>query len=236
MVRNKFNKETVRLRFIINFLNILNLKKMYKQQNSYSKFFLVSALFSITFVACSCGKDPRSPDFLSPAYHISASEKLVIPATIDLPANLPGGNSRVATFFAEGVQKYKAQQKAGSNPTTFEWVFVAPEANLYDATNTKVGTHSAGPTWQLSGATTDSIYGQQFSPPKSAASPDPTRIDWLQLMPKTGKVPTGIFANVSYIQRIATTGGKVPATLPVSAGETIDVKYTAIYRFTKINP
>ena len=209
---------------------------MYAQKNSYKKSVLIPALFLTAVVACSCGKDPKSPDFLSPAYHISASEKLVIPDAIDLPADLPGGNTRVATYFAEGVQKYKSQQKPGSNPITFEWAFVAPEANLYDATNAKVGTHSAGPTWQLSPATTDSLYGQQFSPPKSAASPDPTSIDWLQLMPKTGKVPTGIFANVSYVQRIATTGGKAPATLPVSAGETIDVKYTAIYRFTKKNP
>jgi hypothetical protein len=83
---------------------------------------------------------------------------------------------------------------------------------------------------------TDSIYAQVFTPAKSAASPDPGSIDWLLLMPKTGKVPTGIFANVSYIQRIATKGGKAPTTLPVSAGETVEVKYTAIYRFTKKNP
>lgn len=209
---------------------------MYTKENSYMKSVLTHALFLTAVVACSCTKDPKSPDFLSPAYHISESEKLVIPAAIDLPSNLPGGNTRVATYFAEGVQKYKAQQKAGSNPVTYEWVFVAPEAILYDATNTKVGTHSAGPTWQLSAPTTDSLYGQQFSPSKSAASPDPTSIDWLQLMPKTGKIPTGIFANVSYVQRIATTGGKAPATLPVSAEETVDVKYTAVYRFSKKNP
>jgi hypothetical protein len=54
-------------------------------------------------------------------------------------------------------------------------------------------------------------------------------------MPKIGKAPTGIFADVSYIQRIATKGGKAPATAPVSASDTIDVHYTAVYRFTKKN-
>src|SRR5512138_2903791 len=88
-----------------------------------------------------CNRD-NDIDTSSPAYQIAESEKLVIPAAIDLPANLPGGNSRVATFFADGVQKYKAQPKAGSSPVTYEWVFVAPQANLYDATNKKVGTHS----------------------------------------------------------------------------------------------
>lgn len=180
------------------------------------------------FFACSKENDNNSP-----AHEISESEKLPIPAAIDLPANSPNGNARVATFFAEGIQKYKAQPKAGSSPVTYEWVFVAPQADLYDATNKKAGTHSAGPTWQLYGGT-DSIYGKQFSPAKSAPSPDPGSIDWLQLMQK--KAPTGVFANVEYIQRIATEGGKAPATPPTSASETIDVHYTAIYRFSKKNP
>jgi len=199
-----------------------------------SKKFIWIPVVLLTIVAA-CSRD-NEMDTNSPAYQISESEKLVIPAAIDLPANLPGGNTRVATFFAEGVQKYKAQPKAGSSPVTYEWVFVAPQANLYDATNKKVATHSAGPTWQLLNSVTDSIYGQALSPAKSTPSSDPTSIDWLQLMPKTGKVPTGIFENVSYIQRLATKGGKAPATLPLNANEMIDVKYTAIYRFTKKNP
>jgi len=209
---------------------------MCKQQIAGKNFFLICALFSAIFIAFSCDKDndPDSPDFLSPAYHISESEKLVIPSAVDLPDNLPGGNTRVATFFAQGVQKYKAQPKAGSNPVTYEWVFVAPQADLYDATNKKAGTHSAGPSWQLSA--NDSLSGQAFNPAKTAPGSDPNSIDWLLLMPKTGKTPTGIFADVSYIQRIATQGGKAPATVPATANETVDVNYTAIYRFTKKNP
>jgi hypothetical protein len=207
---------------------------MFRQQNRFSKFFLVSALLSAALVACK--RDKGQTDNNSPARYISESEQLAIPAAIDLPANLPGGNTRVVTFYAVGVQKYKAQAVAGSNPVTYQWIFVAPQADLYDATNAKVGTHSAGPTWQLFPATTDSLYGQAFNPAKSAASPDASGIDWLLLMPKTGKTPTGIFANVSYIQRIATNGGKAPATLPVNADQTVDVPYTAIYRFTKQNP
>lgn len=204
---------------------------MYKKQIRYRIPLLMCVLLVAATIAC---KKDKETDTHSPAYYIAESEKLVIPAAIELPANLPKGNTRVATYFAEGVQKYKAQEKAGS-PGIFEWVFVAPEANLYDVTNAKVGTHSAGPTWQLTGAT-DSIYGQAFTPAKLAPSPDPSSIDWLLLMPKTGKVATGIFANVSYIQRIATAGGKAPAKLPASAGETVDVKYMAIYRFTKKSP
>jgi len=205
---------------------------MYQQLFRNKTFFVITVLMSAIFVACGNDKDILNN---SPAHHISESEKLVIPAAIELPSNLPGGNTRVATFYAEGVQKYKARQKAGSDPAVFEWVFIAPSAALYDATNTKVGTHSAGPTWQLSGSTTDSIYAQQFTPARTATSPDQTSIDWLLLMPKIGKAPTGFFADVSYIQRIATKGGKAPATAPVSISDTIDVYYTAVYRFTKKN-
>ena len=180
-----------------------------------------------------CKKNHDEPDTRSAAFHISEAEKLAIPAAVDLPANTPGGNTRVATFYAVGVQKYKSQQKA-DNPGVFEWVFVSPSADLYDATNNKVGTHSAGPSWQLTGGA-DSLTGQAFSPPRSASSTDAGSIDWLLLMPKIGKTPTGIFANVSYIQRLVTIGGKAPTTAPAEDGLAIDVPYTAIYRFTKIN-
>lgn len=214
---------------------------------SFSKFFLIPAFLSAAFIACK--RDENSLTNVVPegnsstvvnengnsaAAQIAASESLVIPAAIELPANLPNGNTRVATFFAAGVQKYKAQLIAGSNPVAYQWVFVAPQADLYDVTNAKVGTHSAGPTWQLS--VLDSIFGQQYSPPKTAPSEDPASIDWLLLKPKTGTTPTGIFADVDYIQRIATKGGKAPLTPPATASATVEVKYKAVYRFTKINP
>lgn len=224
------------------------------KQNHFKSTFIMSAL--IITVAMACNKEAETliqpgdqvhststmvvPNVFGipieaapPAWHIQESEKLEIPEVIDLPANLPSGNSRVATYYAEGVQKYKAVQ-TGIDPATFAWVFVAPQADLYDITNKKRGTHGAGPHWQLSAA--DSIFAQAYSPPKTAASPDAGSVDWLLLMPKTGKTPTGIFADVSYIQRIATNGGKAPLTPPVSSGQTVDVPYTAIYRFTKINP
>jgi hypothetical protein len=198
------------------------------------KTLLISGLFSIVVMSCTRDKIVDPPeDTNTPGYHITQSENLVIPDAIALPANLPNGNSRVATFFADGFQKYKAQEIPNSNPVAYQWVFVAPLADLYDATNKKVGNHSAGPTWQLS--ITDSIYGQAFNPPMTAASPDANSIDWLLLMPKTGKLPTGVFANVSYVQRIDTKGGKAPATPPTNASETVNVHYTAIYRFSKKN-
>jgi len=169
----------------------------------------------------------------SAAAHIAASENLVIPVSVDLPANLPDGNTRVVTYYAVGVQKYKARMKAGTDPVQYEWVFVAPQASLYNMTNTKVGTHGAGPYWEVS--TADSIFAQHFTPIRTAPSPDIESIDWLLLMPKNGTTSTGIFADVDYIQRIATKDGKAPLTPPASLTQTAEVKYKAVYRFTKRN-
>lgn len=113
------------------------------KNDSFRHHFGICVFIATAMVSC---QDHLEPDVSSPAYQITQSEQLIIPTVIDLPPDLPGGNSRVATYFAEGVQKYKAQQKTGSNPVTYEWVFVAPEANLYDGTNVKIGTHFAGPS------------------------------------------------------------------------------------------
>lgn len=209
---------------IITFLNMFTQKRI-------PGLVSVAVILSLTFAACEKDKEVKDE---SPAAQLAASEKLVIPAAVDIPSN-PTGNTRIATYFAVGVQKYKAQLVAGSSPARYEWVFVAPAADPYDATNAKVGTHTAGPTWQLPGGQ-DSIYAQHFTPARTAPSAEPNTIDWLLLMPKTGKVPTGIFTSVAYIQRIATKGGKAPATAPTNASETVDVPYTAVYRLTKKNP
>lgn len=211
--------------------------------------FLITSMFVIVLVACKreaitppsemelvngvANNSSLEANGNSPAAHIAASENLSLPVIVSVPENLPNGNTRVATYYAVGVQKYKARIKAGSDPVSYEWVFVAPQAELYDITNAKVGSHGAGPFWTTS--VSDSIFAQQFSPPRTAPSDDPGSIDWLLLMPKVGTTPIGIFADVDYIQRIATKGGKAPLTPPTALTQTVDVKYKAVYRFTKIN-
>jgi Protein of unknown function (DUF3455) len=222
---------------------------MYYQPTLFRKFLVIAGMASTTFIACrrdavisntgnnsieaAQSNSSIEANGNSAAAHITASENLIIPAAVEVPANPPYGNTRVATFYAVGVQKYKARIKAGSDPISYEWVFVAPRANLYDIFNAKVGTHGAGPFWEISSV--DSIFAQHFTPAKTAPSPDTESIDWLLLMPKTGTTPTGIFADVDYIQRIATKGGKAPLSPPLSLSETVDVKYKTVYRFTKKN-
>lgn len=204
---------------------------MYYQQNLSKKILAAISILATSFSFVACEKDILNTS--TPADHITASENLTIPAAVAIPDNLPNGNTRVATYYAVGVQKYKASIKAGTNPVAYEWVFVAPLADLFNNTNAKIGTHGAGPYWEIS--TADSIFAQHFVPAKTAASPDAGSIDWLLLMPKANTTPKGIFADVDYIQRIATEGGKAPLTPPTTADQTTEVPYTAVYRFTKQN-
>jgi len=48
---------------------------------------------------------------------------------------------------ARGVQIYecRVRKDAGAG---YEWAFVAPEAELFDAKGNAIGRHGAGPTWQ----------------------------------------------------------------------------------------
>lgn len=204
------------------------------KKNYSLKIYKASLFFWMILLMISCTRHKDEVvDTSLPSFHISESEKLTIPDAVRLPDNLPAGNSRIFTFFADGVQKYKAQEIPGSSPVAYQWQFVAPQADLYDITNKKVGTHSEGPNWQLS--IIDSMFGQSFTPPRAAPSPDANSIDWLLLMPKTGKPSIGAFAEVDYVQRIDTKGGKAPAAPPTDANATADVHYTAIYRFSKQN-
>ena len=84
--------------------------------NSKKSIWQISAFAAIVVaVFASCKKENAAePDTNSAGYKIAESEKLIIPVEIELPANQPGGNTRVVTYYAEGVQKYKAQLKAGS--------------------------------------------------------------------------------------------------------------------------
>src|SRR5215471_4618620 len=96
-------------------------------KNYFRVAMMVPVVLSAILLSCSHDKVNNMIDTSSPAYHITQSESATIPAEIALPDNAPAGNSRVATFYAVGVQKYKAQEVQGSNPTTFQWVFVAPQ-------------------------------------------------------------------------------------------------------------
>jgi hypothetical protein len=142
--------------------------------------------------------------------------ELPSPACDDI--QVPDGQRVAAHLYAAGVQIYRW--------SGLQWEFVAPEAELYANAchESLVGLHYAGPTWEaLDG-------GKVVAARQAGCSPSPGAIPWLRLF--TTQAPArGRFARVTFIQRINTVGGTMPATPGTIVGEEARVPYTAEYLF-----
>ena len=138
-------------------------------------------------------------------------------STVPVPDNLkPGANESLALVVpAKGVQVYECRDG--------KWVFVAPEAELFDGAGKKIGTHYAGPHWES--ADGSKLVG---AVKQRADAPGAGNIPWLLLGTKS-VASEGAFSKVSSIQRVATAGGIAPAAGCNEAGAQARVPYTADY-------
>ena len=126
---------------------------------------------------------------------------------------------------AKGVQIYECRRKKDGD--AFEWAFVAPDAELFDARGNLIGLHNAGPAWVANDGSR--VTGKVMA---KADAPDTASIPWLLLEAKNAGSP-GSFSKVTRIQRVNTTGGVAPAK-PCNGpmlGQQMGVHYTADYRF-----
>src|SRR5262245_370311 len=148
-----------------------------------------------------------SPRFLTPfllslvAGYASAQS----PTALDVPANLkPGANEALALIVpAKGVQIYECRAKK-DQADQFEWAFVAPEADLYDAAGAKIGKHYAGPRWESNdGSKIVGTAKERADAPRAGAIP------WLLLASKS-EGGAGAFSKVVSVQRVNTAGGVAP--------------------------
>ena len=123
-----------------------------------------------------------------------------------VPANLkpPGSPGVLLKAHADGIQIYACRALAGS-PAGFEWVLEKPQADLFGQDGKTIGRHYEGPTWEaLDGSRVTGHVEQQANAPHSGAVP------WL-LVKATRTYGSGVFAHVTYIQRVNTSGGAVPS-------------------------
>jgi len=137
----------------------------------------------------------------------------------------PGPNEALAMIVpAKGVQIYECRAaKDGS----YEWAFVAPEAELFDPRGNKIGKHYAGPHWEAAdGSKVVASLKERADAPQADAIP------WLLLSAKSVG-PAGSFSRVTSIQRVNTVGGVAPKTgcSKAAAGSPARINYTADYYF-----
>ena len=147
---------------------------------------------------------------------------------VQVPDQLkPGAHESLAMIAsAKGVQIYECRARK-DRPGDYEWAFVAPEADLFDAGGNRIGRHYAGPHWEA--ADGSKILG---AVKEHADAPAADAIPWLLLSTKSvGQ--EGSFSKVTSVQRLSTVGGLAPKTgcTRAAAGTPVRVRYAADYYF-----
>jgi hypothetical protein len=153
----------------------------------------------------------------------SSMPPVAVPAAIAVPA----GQSLATVASAKGVQIYECRKDKGLD----SWVFVAPEATLFDASGREIGSHgpaaSGGPFWQAADGSriVGAVKGRADAPQAGA-------IPWL-LLSATSEGPQGTFSAVKSVQRVNTIGGLAPkeGCTPETYSKRLRVPYTATYQF-----
>jgi len=132
---------------------------------------------------------------------------------------------------ATGVQIYECKANK-DDPTKFEWVFKAPEADLFDHIGRKIGKHYAGPTWESNDGS--KVVGEVKARDNG---PNANAIPWLLLAAKSTS-GDGVFGKTQSIQRVETFGGKAPSEGcdATQLGRETRVPYKAMYYFYVARP
>jgi|GEM_PF-687386 len=157
---------------------------------------------------------------------VTPSGELARPMMPDRSLDPPANQVPVLLAHGQGAQRYICREKEQAKGS-YEWTLKEPRAKLADATGREIGSHSAGPSWQLAD-------GSKAVKKKLIASVPALAFDavpWLLLeIESSGK---GALAGTQYVQRMDTIGGAAPATGCDAAhvGAMQDVDYRATYLF-----
>lgn len=148
-----------------------------------------------------------------------------LPASIQVPA----GHRVAMETVGKGEILYECRDKAGM-PGQVEWTFVGPDARLMDRAGKQVGRYYGPP------ATWESSDGSKLTATQLAVAPSgPTSLPY-QLVKANPAMGMGAMSGVTYIQRVALTGGVAPSAMPctmATKGQRATVPYQADYIFWK---
>jgi len=150
-----------------------------------------------------------------------------------IPENLKPPATQTLSLEARGagVQIYTCSASK-TDPARFEWVFKAPEADLFGGDGKKIGKHYAGPTWESNDGS--KVVGEVVAKDNG---PRADAIPWLLLSAKSTS-GNGVFSRILSIQRLSTVGGKASADGcdKAHAGKEARIAYEARYRFFAAKP
>jgi len=153
---------------------------------------------------------------LEPAMRDEKSEDNRAP---EVPHDIAVRNGNKVAFHGLGIGVQFYTWNAAS------WGTATPEATLFDEDGNVVAIHFAGPSWESNSGS--KVVGAVVPP---TVTVDTNAIPWL-LLSAVRTEGNGVFADVTFIQRIHTTGGKAPAADGTVVGQVACVPYTADYFF-----
>ena len=197
-------------------------------------------------------RDSRRVSLIASAAVAAAVLTVVVPRAdaqaIQVPGNLqvPAGNTAFFIGHAYGTQDYICLQGSGG----FEWTFFGPQATLFGADGQQAITHflSGNPdendtpraTWQHS-QDSSAIWAVAAASSTDSQFVAPNAIPWLLLRvvgADDGTTVGGVLTGTTFVQRVNTRGGLVPATgcrHAADTGRKALVPYTADYVFYQHN-
>jgi hypothetical protein len=151
-----------------------------------------------TMAACGSSSEPVDAAGLAPPD---------VPNAIKAPAD----EHVAGRFHLVAVETYACQQQAsadgGTGGATYAWTSVALDAKIEDwDTNAVIGMHTHSPLPTFTSNDGSSVVGM---PTAQAPSPTGSGGPWL-LLTAVSRSGTGIFSNVTSLQRINTAGGGMP--------------------------
>ncbi|MGJ7543880.1 DUF3455 domain-containing protein [Variovorax sp. LT1R16] len=178
----------------------------------------LTALVASAAVLAACGS-------MSNKSAMSTYSQTSLPPSIQVPA----GNKVAWETVGVGDISYECRDKANM-PGQTEWVFVGPNAVLNDRSGKQVGKYYGPPaTWEAND-------GSKLTATQLAVAPSgPTSLPF-QLVKANPAMGSGAMTGVTYIQRVALSGGVAPVATPctpMNKGQKTTVKYQADYIFWK---
>ena len=167
---------------------------------------------------------------------------LTPPANLPTAIAVPTGATLKLHDHAIGAQVYTCTASAaggaggaagtggagGSGATTYSWVLKQPDALLYDSSFAQVGTHGAGPNWTSTVDASVVIAARTGTTPSTVTG----AIPWL-LLQTSSTTGTGVFSDITFVQRLNTAGGPAPASGCDATTATTEtrISYSADYYF-----
>jgi len=158
---------------------------------------------------------------------IPAAAAIAEPDGIAASLRAPASEAPAFVLNGNGVYIYQCRQSV-SDPNTYAWAFVVPDATLYEGTRSVARHATVGLYEALSDRS--SVSGVV----RSSQAAGTANLPWVLIRAQPiGE--SGLFANVSSIQRVNTTGGAAPTSGcgPDNTGEEARVAYQADYYFYK---